>query len=238
MKTLKAAICDDEDRVLPYLAASIKEVFRLYEMELETETFTTVTALWDQVFSGKEYDIYFLDIDIPDYSGIQAAERIRKLYPDGVIVFVSAKEERVFETFSVAPAAFVRKEQFQTDLKKAVQSLHERVFRLQQTWCVLHDAVGGELKLDLEQVMYLEAQDKYVDIITLKKVHLIRQTITELEKELEGHSFVRIHRSYLVNCKFIYRIGKNKLFLDNGRELPVSRYRMAEVKKCFCDYSR
>ncbi|MDQ9758629.1 LytTR family DNA-binding domain-containing protein, partial [Acinetobacter baumannii] len=59
----------------------------------------------------------------------------------------------------------------------------------------------------------------------------------DMEKMLEEHHFIRIHKSFLVNLRAIYAIKYNKVILDDGQELPLSRSKVAEVKKRFCQES-
>ncbi len=233
-KIIKAALCDDEIALLPYIESSIVRVFKNYHLEIEVVSFSNGRDLWQEVQDGKEYDIYFLDIDLPVQNGIVIAEEIRKRFPETVIVFVSGHEELVFQTFSVSPAAFIRKGNFEEDLETAVKDLRQRYFQPEMHLFQVKDAMEHEWTLDLNKVLYLVAMDKYVSIVTADgSRQMIRQTLSRLEEALQGQGFIRTHKSYLVNSRCIYKLENRQVILENGEEIPVSRYRAEEVKTLF-----
>ena len=63
-------------------------------------------------------------------------------------------------------------------------------------------------------------------------------SLSEFEKELAPFDFIRTHKSYLVNCKYIYAIEKGHIVLDDKTEIPLSRYRAGEVREKFRSYIR
>ena len=75
MKNWKAAVCDDEILLLPQLAAVIKNAFRRRDLSVDLDTYSSAPELLGQIFDGNAYDIYFLDIDLPDQNGITLAKK-------------------------------------------------------------------------------------------------------------------------------------------------------------------
>jgi two-component system LytT family response regulator len=78
------------------------------------------------------------------------------------------------------------------------------------------------------EILYLEAQDDYVEIVTTGGRHLKLETISRLETLLDAHQFCRIHRSYLLNTEFLRKIERlsrssYRVLLENGVHLPVSK---------------
>ena len=106
METVRVAICDDEILLLPQLSSMIKGFFCTYNLEVSLDTFSTAAGLLEKVYGSQPYDVYFLDIDIPEQDGIMLAEKIHMRQPEAVFLFVSAREERVYDTFQVQPIAF------------------------------------------------------------------------------------------------------------------------------------
>lgn len=231
------AICDDEKEILPYLARRIYEVFQKYHISVETTAYSSTDLLLKDLQREKEYDIYFLDIDMPKRNGLEFAKIILKLQEKAVIIFVSAKEEYVFESFQVHPFSFVRKSKFEEDLDRTIRDLSKIYEATEKETCKIYDELGHSYELSLENTLYMEAKDKYVNIVTKEGGFFIRNTLSEMEKMLEEHHFIRIHKSFLVNLRVIYVIKYNKVILDDGQELPLSRNKVAEVKKRFCQES-
>lgn len=101
-----------------------------------------------------------------------------------------------------------------------------------------HDELGHPIPLNLTRIMYVEAKGKYQDVVSIDDHTMIRCSITELEKALSPHAFLRIHRGYLVNARYIYRIHTNHILLDSGQKLPLSLQRKKEVQNLFLEYVR
>ena len=85
-----------------------------------------------------KYDLVFLDIDMPKYSGMDVAEEIRKKSADTDIIFVSNREDRVFETFSVQPFGFIRKNCFTEDLNATLRQYIQKKARTGKFSCRSH----------------------------------------------------------------------------------------------------
>lgn len=236
MKTWRVAICDDEIILLPQLAAVIKNAFRRRDLNLQLETFSSASELLKLVFDGSYYDIYFLDIDLPGQNGITLAKKIRSISDQTQILYVSAKEDLVYETFQTQPLAFVRKSHFREDMERAMDVLAEHLQKETDPILIFEDDLGHRIPLNLNRILYVEAQEKYQNVVSTDGKKMIRCTISSLERELTAHHFVRIHRGYLVNFRYVYRIDAAHVILDDGTKLPLSRHRRREAMRLFLGY--
>lgn len=233
-ENVTVAICDDEEVVLPYLSRRIYEVFQKYRICVVTEEYSSPVELLKTVQNEKEYEIYFLDIDMPKMNGVEFGKIILQSQPEAVLIFVSAKEEYVFQSLRVHPFFFIRKSRFEEDLEQAVSDLSQRYQKAEPKTCTIWDELGHPFEMSLVDTLYLEAKDKYVNIVTKNGGFFIRNTLSDMEKTLAEYRFVRIHRSFLANLRVIYVIKYDKVILDDGQELPLSRNKVAEVKRRFC----
>ncbi len=238
MDQFRVAICDDEILLLPQLSSMVKSYFRSQNFETEPDTFASAQDLLHSLYHSPPHDIYFLDIDIPEQDGISLAEKIKDRNPDAYILFVSAREERVFDTFRIQPLAFVRKSNFAEDMKKAMKTLMEHLDKPADQMLDFQDELGHVIPLNLTRLMYIEANEKYQNLVSTDGTELIRCSISDLEKALVPHHFIRIHRGYLVNPQYIYRINTSDIILDGGQKLPLSRHRKKEVQSLFFAYNK
>ena len=238
MEKVRVAICDDEILLLPQLSSMIRGFFREYNLEARPDTFSAAADLLGRLYDSEPYDVYFLDIDIQGEDGIMLAEKIWMKQPNALLLFVSAREERDYDTFQVQPLAFVRKSSFSRDMKKAMETVKKQLKKPEDTEITLCDELGHPILINLTRTIYVEAKEKYQDIVGVNDHQMIRCSITVLENALVPHGFIRIHRGYLVNFRYIYRIDTSQIILDNGQRLPLSRYRKKEVQKRFVEYAR
>ena len=100
----------------------------------------------------------------------------------------------------------------------------------------LEDSLGHPVHIHVNRTIYIEAKDNYQYIISAGKQEMVRCSIAELEKALEPYRYIRVHRSYLVNYKYIRRINSDHILLDDGRSLPMSRLRKKEIRQLFMEY--
>ena len=236
-KKLRVAVCDDEILLLPQLTAMIQNLFLKNDMEVQADSFSTSAALLQALYSRTDYDAYFLDIDIPELDGIALADRIMGADPEALIIFVSGRDDLILDTFRVRPLGFVRKSNFSEDLPKAMDSLLKHFEKPVDVIVPFRDELGHGLQLNLTRLMYVEAQEKYQKLVSIDREEMLRCSIQELENALSPHGVVRIHRSYLVNLRYVYRIDAAQVVLDSRQSLPMSRHRKKEIMQRFLEYS-
>ena len=218
--TIRAAICDDEILVLPYLSSAVRASFQGHGISLELEAFSSAQDLLERAAQAP-FAVAFLDIDLPEMDGISLARR----------------EDRVFDALHTHPLTLIRKSAFQTDLAAAAADISALLIPPQDPICSFQDALGRIHTLNLNRTLYIEAQDKYLSIVTTGDRVLVRHTLSKLEESLEGRQFLRIHKSYLVNYRFIRRFSGEQVILENGQALPLSRRRAAQVRRQFVNCS-
>ena len=235
MEKIKVAICDDEIILLPQLASVIRDLLRKQKFEAEASTFSSSAELLKALYLGESYDIYFLDIDMPEQNGITLAGKIRTQSKQALIVYISAREDLVYDTFPTQPVAFVRKSHFSEDIRNAAATLSHFLEKPKDTIIPFTDELEHTLSLNLSRILYVEAKEKYQDIVSIDGSQMIRCSISHLDKTLSPFHFFRIHRSFLVNFRYIYRIDSTCVCLDDGQKLPLSRHRRKEIQQLFLD---
>ncbi|MCD8382122.1 MAG: LytTR family DNA-binding domain-containing protein [Clostridiales bacterium] len=221
---VRVAVCDDESRAVSIISASVESLFREMGIEPWTESFRSAGDLMERSKTGR-FDLIFLDISMPGMDGIQAGQALTELGVTAKVVFVSSRLDRVYDTFAVQPFGFVRKNHFLDDITEVVtrfaamlqeDELQDRVhFKTQQ----------GTVTLDASKVRYIES-NKNVQVFHMDgkpEEYRIYSRMETLEEELEPFGFLRIHKGYLANCRYIRRFNSQTVVLTTGEELPVGR---------------
>lgn len=88
----------------------------------------------------------------------------------------------------------------------------------------------------VDDIYYVEAELKNVHIHQHIGEFIVHMPFSKVEELLSSEHFLKIHRSYLVNCKHVAEIGNSELTLKNGSTLPVSKYRINEVLNSYLSY--
>lgn len=229
---LRVAVCDDDQAALGIIASSLKDVFAAHGVDATTSLFPSAVEL-AQVMPTRRFDLLLLDIDMPELDGISFARQLRERRDKVDIMYISNREDKVFDSLRVSPVGFIRKSRFLEDMSEVVGAyLTARRDRHRQSVVVLrdHDAV---YPVQVDKIVYIEGQRKQqvVHVDGRERTICLTRTMGELEGELSGEGFIRIHKGYLVNYRFIQVIDGGDVVLVDGSRLPISRRKERETKE-------
>lgn len=235
MFILKIAVCDDNIDDLKYIGMAVKNAFQSYNIICELNNYTSAKQLLrdnaDQPFGA-----IFLDLDMPEVGGMEAAEKINEIGAATEIIFVTNHDELVYKAFKFRAIGFIRKKFLDKEINEVIKVLADGI-NMKQHYLIFSDR-GSEKKYCVNDVIYMQSDDHYVDIITQNKKHTVRVSLNDIEKKYLQYGFIRIHSRYLVNYRYIYSIEKNTVVLDNNKQLPLSRSKINSTKEAFQFFSR
>lgn len=166
----------------------------------------------------ENYDIYFVDIELGEKSGIELVESLQRRNFDKEFIFVSAHEDYVWKSMLAKPRYFIRKRMLETDLLKAV------VF-LRKLWEGKYARVKvGETKVCPRTVLWCESKEHYVYIhLDSGESILVRARLGQLEELFSEYHYIRIHNRIMVNLEYVRQVKGNQVILRDGMVLRASR---------------
>ncbi|MDD3877378.1 MAG: LytTR family DNA-binding domain-containing protein [Bacteroidales bacterium] len=170
-------------------------------------------------------DLLFLDIQMPSVSGF---EFLKKSGQKTLIIFTTAFSEYAVAGFNVNAVDFLLKpftfERFQQAVDKAAKIFTSQAKSNFQNSTHFFIRSGYSLvKVNIEEILYIEGYDDYIKIHLDKKNHIItRMTMTNIIEKLPATDFLRIHRSYIVPLKKVERVHKNTVTIA-GNEVPIGK---------------
>ena len=233
-KSVRFAIAEDEAAIRNYLMLHIIEAFQKHNYQTDCAEFSDGNSLLQSVLKGNTYDILFLDIEMPGLNGINLSSKIRELGLQTLIVFISNKSELVFQSFEVRPFRFIRKNHFLEELTPLTSNLINELQRNEDPAVTIEEEKSTAVySFHCNEIQYIEVNGKYCKVVTTKGVTALRQTLSIFESKLANQGFIKPHRSYLVNYRYISRIEKDQIVLESGIILPLSRNRVAETRAQF-----
>ncbi|MGN0639534.1 MAG: LytR/AlgR family response regulator transcription factor [Oscillospiraceae bacterium] len=229
---MKFAVCDDELKMADLVAEKLRE---FYPDECEIKCYTDGETLLAD--SARElFDAFFLDIGMPSLDGFTLAEKIRSDNPFAKTIFVTKNTELAHIGYLYGAFRYVRKFALEEELREAAQSL-KREFDMQSDFLLLK-TTRGEIVADVENIRYFEVKGHQVTAFFDETEERVSGTMNEYEERLKSNGFIRIHKSFLVNFRFIESVGKTAVTLTDGSTLSLSRNRVAETKKKLLVFSR
>lgn len=231
---IKIALCDNDPKLLSVIAGATESILHDHGLRADIQRFQSGEALL-KAMEQTRFEMLLLDIDMPGLDGIAVGKRIREKKYNTQIVYVSEWEGRVFEALMIQPLGFVRKSNFLTDLSAVIDLYANSAAKElgnEHLELITRDSL---LTVDTKHVRYFEGSRNY-QLLYLEgnpKPIEIKMTMSKLEEIAASHGFIRIHKGYLVNYRYIQRIFYDKLLLRDGKELPVGRSKANEVKSQF-----
>lgn len=239
METIYAAICEDEQPILKYIHKNLQKEFLTSQYHIIFDCYLSGEELLNASTKGKNYQVLFLDIEMPGMNGIELCRKIRLIHPNVLIVFISNREELVFQTFEVRPFSFIRKNHFKEELPILIRNLEQEWNSKTETLISVQEKNSPAVySFNVNDIIYVEALLKTCKTVTTHSEQIIRSPLSDFKEKLEPYGFLQPHRSYLVNYRYIFCIKKDSVVLDNNVEIPLSRRRISEIKQQFISLSQ
>jgi two-component system LytT family response regulator len=239
---MRVMIVDDEDLA----RALVREYIGAHpDLEIVAECANGFDAV--KAITELAPDLVFLDIQMPKLNGFEVVELAGR---KSRYIFVTAYDQYALKAFEVHAVDYLLKPFSQQRFNEAVAHaragagassagavdavVSEALARNKPLGRVLIRDGARVHVIGVDKIDYIEAQDDYVQIHAEGKGYLKNQRLAELESQLDGDAFVRIHRSYILNIGCISRIEQGKdshsAILKDGTRLPVSRSGLQKVK--------
>lgn len=231
MEHLKIAFCDDDAAFRSLMRPAVETA--LLQKGWQASSVEAGSAAELSGFVGQmDFDLIFLDIDMPGMDGIRFGESLRALGCKADIIYVSNMAEKVYEIFRVHPWSFIRKSHFSEEIA-GVMAEYAASRQDSRAPLILPGSDGGKLAVEPLDIVYVEAVGKNQRLYSASRQEFlfIHSTLHELEQSLLPHGFIRVHKGFLVNYRCIGKITSRSVLLDSGECIPLGRDRAKSVRE-------
>lgn len=232
-RMIKIAICDDNKYALEMMKEYIDLSFRKYKMRYKIYCFMNGERLLNDI-SFQKFDVVFLDIDMPGIDGFEIARKMNEGNYKCFIIFITNYSELVFRSFDFQPFHFIKKdpigklpEGIDHVVKKLISNMKQKqIIELTDNDSMRHIIV-------MENIVYIKSKGHYLCYcLKDKSVITIRESISVIEQKYREYGFARIHRSIIINMKYVksanFKFGK-LILCCNKEKIPLS------ISKTYCD---
>ena len=228
--TYKIAVCDDESVICRTIYDMIKNISKLIDIRFETDCFSSGEELCDEMKSNP-YDLIFLDIELPRMNGVAVGKYIREnLNNETVqIAYISSKQQYAMELFESRPINFLIKpitpEKILTIIEKLLKlhAVDTQIFKFK---------VRQEyIKLPMSEIIYFSSSGRTVTLVSLDKSYTFYDTLEDIYSEIKNRHFLYIHKSFIVNYRYIRQYEYEQVTLLDGTVLPISQPRRKLIRK-------
>lgn len=195
---MRIIIVDDEPLALQRLERLLRE---LGESEIARAD-DGLSAL--EAFKKSSFDVAFLDINLPDMSGVELAREILKLAPETAIVFQTAYDSYALDAFEVGAVYYLLKPYSKEQLRLTLERVQKNIQKKPPVFFIKD---GSEyVRVTADEIFYVEAELTHSVIRTKELFLYYPKKISQMEELLKDFDFFRIHRSILINTKKIKKI--------------------------------
>ncbi len=227
---MKIAVCDDESKILEEITFFIEKAFP----SARIKSYSDGTSF---ISSGEERpDVLLADIDMPGMSGMDLAATLASENAQTLVVFVTAHDELVYDSFKYHPFAFVRKKFLEEELRSVLSDCEKEIENQNKRFTFQN--ASTLVNLAQNEILYFEGQANYLAIHTTGSQYRMRSTMSAVEEELKNNGFLRIHKGFLVNLEHIRILKTEELELDNGEVLPIGKSYSESAKKSILRFMR
>lgn len=220
---IRCLAIDDEPLALKKLATYIKKIPFL---ELADTCQSAQEAL--EPINNNMVDAIFVDINMPDLNGL---EFVKTLQDPPIVVFTTAYSEYAVEGYKVNAIGYLLKpfslEEFK-EVAEKVKNQYDLIKTASVSTADDDDTIFLKteykiIRISLSEISYIEAMSEYLRIFLDGKTRpiVVLLSMKKMEERLPSSTFMRVHRSYIINLKKIREVSRNHIFLTNDADIPV-----------------
>ena len=228
------AICDDERAEVSYLAALVRKWAATRGVAVRLSGYDSAESFLFTYEDEKAVDILLLDIQMKEMDGVELARQIRRDNETLQIVFVTGYPDFIAEGYDVSALHYLMKPVNADKLFEVLDRAISRIHKSPRT--ITFPKTGGDIKLNADDIVYAEVLSHIVSLYLVNGKEDFPMRISDMENLL-GDGFFKCHRSYIVSMKYVRRVTKTAMRLNDGREIPLSRSLYDAANQAFIKYN-
>lgn len=222
---MNCIIIDDDILICTILEEFIQ---RTNGIQLKNTFHNPLEAI-NNIENFNEIDVIFLDMEMPEMSGL---EFLRSLIYSPHIIFISSNRNYAIDAFDSNAIDFLLKPIEYSRFLKAVQKVKEKIkedtskLKTESNNTFLFKKKNTYFKVMQQEIIWIEAHDNYTKVITCDNTFLTNNTLKSLEDTLPASTFIRTHRSFIINKSYLSRIEENTIYLaynEKTSAIPLSK---------------
>lgn len=227
---MNIAICDDQLDICGQLELLVEKILKNKKVKYNIDVYSSGIELCKEM-SETEYQLVFLDVEMPEKNGVEIGRYIReKLKNEKIqIAYISSKEESAMSLFELRPINFLikplRMEQIEKVIDKymVVSEIHNYFFEWQK---------GKEnYKIPIDKINYFEISGRKIHMLAENMQDEFYGSIEEINDRLNKEKFLFIHKSTIVNYDYVKKISYDQVEMVDGRVFSISQSRRKSIKK-------
>ena len=226
---IRIALCDDDLPFLQHLHQAAGQWFADHQIPFSCTDFSSAKLLLDSLQTIR-FDLFFLDIEMPEMDGMQLAKQIRETLPDSVILFLTSHDEFAPDGYRVQALRYLSKQTWKKYLNEALSAAMAQLEK-QESGSLAVSHYGNLQRIPYREILYIRHIARYCQIVTRAgKTIQDERGIKKLFEIIGDKRFIFIDRGAFINLDYIQRIENGQAVMTNNDSLPISRRLLPQVK--------
>lgn len=231
--TMTIALCDDDALFLEALERQVRELLQAQGKAFELFPYQSAKALLSDIRGGKRFSLLLLDVMMEGLDGMELARALRRDGQRIPIIFLSGNRDYALTGYELDALRFLAKPLEPDRLREALAAAEART---RMRVLLIHNADGLH-RVEVDGILYAEVWARGVLLHLSEGEQLFSVTkIGALELMLPETDFFRCHQGYIVNLAYIRTIQITDALMTDGSRVPVSRYKLTELRAHFTSY--
>lgn len=226
------AICDDNLDELSVMTQLVNQYISEKHINIEYTAFTNGIELISTLEKGSRFDLYFLDIIMPSFTGIDSAKEIRRFDKNAPIIFFTSSSEFALESYSVKAINYVLKPITREKLFFTLDDVLDHI-KIDKDNMIIVKSNEGIQKILVNNLVFAEVIGRSVlyHLVSGKVIECIDAFSSVCDNLLKYGCFVRPHRSYIINMQYIDTISNSHVTLQTLSSIPIAQGKAKMIKQ-------
>ncbi len=229
---IKIAICDDDKALGGQLEKLLMKMLNERGIRCEIDVCTTGETLCKEM-NNTEYDLIFLDIELPKMNGVQIGMYIRENQRNDLvqIAYISGKQDYAMELFDVRPINFLVKPLDENKLNKVIDAYvkisggKNEVFQYKKGFTIY--------RIEFYKIKYFIRTGRKVMMYTIEGAIEFYESMEKIYESAKQYGFLFIHKSYMINSKYIKKRTYDKVYMTDDKEFSISQSHRQIIREMF-----
>ena len=233
----KIALCDDNQQYLEILSDKLENYGKKRGIDFIVHKFSDSTLLMEWTEEKKLFDAYFLDIEMPCYTGIELAKKIREYSNVSLIIFVTAYESFAVEACGLNVIQYLLKNQVLSRIEKLMDELVFRLSYIQDNKIYVITNQRRYIKFQQKDIIYIYKHQKNACFVMMdKREEKERISLQDVFNKLNNQEMLWLDRGVILNLNHVWSVSGTNIKMSGGYEIITNEAHITELKKALDVY--
>lgn len=229
-------ICDDKIEDLAIIEKMLLKYSTCHpNINFETEKFSDAHKLFGKIQDNQLADIYILDIIMSKVTGIEIGNQIRKSGNKSIIIYITSSADFALDAYDIHAVRYLVKPVDEDKFFEAVDYALSYIDVKRGSVYIVKTKDGLE-QVPYSQIEYIESSSRMLEVnLTnggkIKSICIRKSFDEEIKELLDDKSFIKVHKSFLINLRYIKKLNRNNVIMESGASIPVSKKSTVNVKR-------